>query len=108
MKKDILIKTIGKLNLKEKKELKLLMRESEISRVRTRAHAVLLSSNDYSIDEISKIYEVDRDTVSSWLQRWEKHSFYGLYDEEKPGRPPKIFSEIKKKLKFSSKRTLVP
>jgi len=90
------MKTIGKLTLKEKKELKLLMKESDISRVRTRAHAIILSSNGYSIEEISKIYEADRDSVSSWLQRWEHLSFNGLYDEAKSGRPPEVFQDIKK------------
>jgi transposase len=94
------MRTIDILTVKEKKELQLLMKESDIARVRTRAHALILSSNGYSIEEISKIYEVDRDTVSSWLSRWEQLSFNGLYDEEKPGRPPEIFSDIKKKLKI--------
>lgn len=101
------MKTISRLTREEKKELKLLMRESDIARIRTRAHAIILSSNGYSIEEISKIYEVDRDTVSSWLNRWEKQSFNGLYDAEKSGRPPEVFSDIKKKLRLSSKRNLV-
>ena len=72
------------------------MKESDIARIWTRSHAVILSSNGYSIEEISKIYEVDRDTISSWLKRWEEQSFNGLYDEEKSGRPPEVFSDIKK------------
>ena len=71
------------------------MKESDIARIWTRSHAVILSSNGYSIEEISKIYEVDRDTISSWLKRWEEQSFNGLYDEEKSGRPPEVFSDIK-------------
>ena len=90
------MKCLGELKEKEKKELKLLMKESDISRVRIRAHAVILSSNGYSIEEISNIYEVDRDSVSSWLKRWENYSFNGLYDNDRPGRPPEVFSDIKK------------
>ena len=71
------MKCLGELKEKEKKELKLLMKESDISRVRIRAHAIILSSNGYSIQEISNIYEVDRDSVSSWLKRWENYSFNG-------------------------------
>ncbi len=96
LKKDIFMKCIDALKAHEKKELKLLMKESDISRVRIRAHAIILSSNGYSIEEISKIYENDRDAVSSWLQRWEEKSFSGLYDNEKSGRPPTIFPNIKK------------
>ncbi len=90
------MKCIDALKVGEKKELKHLMKESGINRVRIRAHAILLSSNGYSIEEISKIYESDRDAVSSWLQRWEQKSFSGLYDDGKSGRPPEIFSDIKK------------
>lgn len=90
------MKYIESLTANEKKELKLLMRESDISRVRIRAHVIILSFNKYSIEEISKIYEVDRDTISSWLTRWKEKSFSGLYDEEKSGRPPVICEDIKK------------
>jgi len=38
-------------------------------RARTRAHSVLLSSRRMTIKEIVKIYQVDRDTVSSWIKK---------------------------------------
>lgn len=91
------MKTIDALSKHDKSELKLIMKESDIPRVRMRSHAVILSSNGYSIEEISKIYEIDRDTVSSWLKRWEERSFNGLYDEKKTGRPPEVYQDIKKK-----------
>lgn len=56
-------------------------------RVRNRSHAILLSYEQYSIAEIAKICRVDRDTVSSWIDKWNAFKFEGLEDEEKPGRP---------------------
>lgn len=67
--------------------LRLLMHSSENARVRQRAHAILLSSKRYPIDQIADIFEVDRDTVSRWLDNWEARRFEGLSDGPRPGRP---------------------
>ena len=47
--------------------------------------------------QISKFYDVDRDSVSSWFNRWEKDGVEGLSDLPKEGRPPLLFKDIKKK-----------
>jgi transposase len=57
-----------------------------------RAHSILLSARGYAIEEIADIYKVHRDTVSSWLDRWEQSGFDGLPDKSRSGRPP-ILSE---------------
>jgi hypothetical protein len=57
-------------------------------RLRNRSHAILLSFEKFPIAEIAKICRVDRDTVSGWLDSWNKFGFKGLEDEEKTGRPP--------------------
>jgi transposase len=57
-------------------------------RIRNRSHAILLSWEQFSIDEIAKICRVDRDTVSLWIDNWNALKFDGLKDDEKPGRPP--------------------
>ena len=41
-------------------------------RVRTRVHAIILSAKDYEINEIADIFLVKRDTVSSWIDNWQK------------------------------------
>ncbi len=56
-------------------------------RLRNRSHAILLSFEKYPIAEIAKICRVDRDTVSGWIDNWNKFGFRGLEDEEKTGRP---------------------
>jgi len=64
-----------------------------------RAHAIILSSKGYSLDELSDIFDVDRDTISIWLTRWEENGITGLYDEQRPGRPPIASPEERSKVK---------
>ena len=40
-------------------------------RARARAHSLLLSAQGMTIKDITKIYQVDRDTVSTWIRKWE-------------------------------------
>jgi len=81
------MKFISPLNDETQSQLRLLMRESPNARVRHRAHAVLLSAKRYSIEEIADIFEVDRDTVSRWLDNWNERGLEGLSDEPRSGRP---------------------
>lgn len=55
-----------------------------------RAHAILLSSRQYSIDQIASIYQVDRERVSQWFEWWTAEEFDGLDDDERGGRQPKL------------------
>ncbi len=61
---------------------------SDNFRVRNRSHAILLSSERFSIDEIARICRVDRDTVSLWIANWNNCGFAALADGEKSGRLP--------------------
>ncbi len=65
------------------------------SRARMRAHSILLSSRRITIKEIVKIYQVDRDTVASWIKKWEQHGVESLYDKPRCGRPSKLTLEEK-------------
>jgi transposase len=77
-------------NLSDTDHTKLLecYQSSEKFRVRNRAHAILLSSQRYSIDEIASICGVHRTAVSRWLDRFEELGVAGLADLPKEGRPP--------------------
>jgi transposase len=55
-----------------------------------RAHSILLSSRRITIKEIVKLYQVDRDTVASWIQKWEQHGVESLYDKPRCGRPSQV------------------
>lgn len=81
------MKFISPLNDETQSQLRLLMRQSPNARVRHRAHAVLLSAKRYPIEEIADIFEVDRDTVSRWLDNWNERGLEGLSDEPRSGRP---------------------
>ncbi|HIE01211.1 MAG TPA: helix-turn-helix domain-containing protein [Thiotrichaceae bacterium] len=39
--------------------------------MRQRAHAIILSSKQFSIDEIVSIFGVGRNVVSYWITKWE-------------------------------------
>lgn len=49
--------------------------------LRRRAHAILLSNQGHTINQISQILEVRRDAVSRWLKQWEASGLDGLIDK---------------------------
>jgi len=59
---------------------------------RQRAQAVLLSHKGYTIQQLQDIFDVDRDTISHWLSRFEQSGLDGLQNLSRPGRPP-IYTE---------------
>lgn len=81
---------IKSLSQAQQRSLNQLMRNHPSYRTRTRAHAVLLSARRYAIDQIADIFAVDRETVTSWLVRWEESETAGLDDDPKSGRPPTL------------------
>jgi transposase len=60
------------------------------ARQRQRAHAVLLSAKGYGLDQLADILRSDRDTISGWLDQWQKRGLEGLADAPKSGRRRKI------------------
>ena len=66
------VKFIKKLSQEEYKNLKNSYKKNSNHRIRERAKAIILSSRDFSINEIANIFEVDRDSVSSWIKKWEE------------------------------------
>ena len=87
------MKYIAHLTEAERITLEELMKKHPQARVRTRAHAILLSDRRYKLNLIADIYQVDRDTVSSWLAAWENLGLMGLYDDPRSGRPSKLTPE---------------
>ncbi len=80
-------KFVKQLSETQRAELQQVMKTGN-EQTRRRAHAVLLSAREFSVDEIADIYEVDRDTVSSWLARWENNGAAKLPDQAGRGRKP--------------------
>jgi transposase len=59
-------------------------------RARMRAHSLLLSHQGVSIPPIARIYQVDRRSVSTWIDRWQTRGLGGLYDQPGAGRRPML------------------
>jgi len=74
----------------QKQTLLEMYRNHQKSRMRERAHMVLLSSQKRSIKEICSIVFRSENTVITWLNAYESMGFLGLYDEDIPGRPPRL------------------
>ena len=62
-------------------------------RARARAHSLLLSGQRMTINAIATIYHVDRDTVATWITKWEQRHTGSLHDQPRSDRPPKLTSE---------------
>lgn len=85
---------VPSLTAEDQEKLETAFRTSVSHSARVRAHAILLSDRHYSIDEIAKIFNVNRNTVIEWFDRWEEdHSV-----EDIPGRGRKpILTEKEQK-----------
>ena len=62
-------------------------------RARMRAHSLLLSHQGCSIPHIAQVYQVDRRSVSTWIDRWQTMGLGGLYDQPGSGRRPLLNDE---------------
>ncbi len=71
----------------EERKLSYLIRNSPKFRIRQRAHAILLYSKNYDIDNLAGIFDVHRDTINRWLVMWDQKGVLGLYDIPRSGRP---------------------
>jgi transposase len=67
-------------------------------RARMRAHSLLLSHQGYAIPRIAQVYQVDRRSVSTWLDRWQTQGLGGLYDQPRSGRLPLLNTEEQAKV----------
>ena len=67
-------------------------------RARVRAPSLLLSHQGVSIPAIARMYQVDRRSVSAWIDRWHTRGFVGLYDQPGAGRRPTLSAEEQHKV----------
>ena len=83
-------KFVLKLNQDQIQQLKPLWQTGSSTRIRQRALGVWLSSKGYSIDEITDILEVHRNSVSSWSHAWERAGIRELFDQPRSGAPSQL------------------
>jgi len=86
----MIVRYVRLLTESQRHTLAEIMKHEAIPRARVRAHGILLSSQGMKIKEIAKIYQVDRDTVATWIKKWEQHGVASLYDKPRSGRPRKL------------------
>jgi transposase len=67
-------------------------------RTRMRAHSLLLSHQGFAIPRIAQMYQVDRRSVSSWIDRWQTQGLVGLYDRPGAGRRPTLSADEQHKV----------
>src|SRR5437879_3555489 len=81
------VRYVCPLTEQQRELLERTMKNDASHRARMRAHGLLLSSEGITIKAIAKIYHVDRDTVSTWIKKWEQHGDKSLHDQPRSGRP---------------------
>ena len=62
--------------------------------LRRRAHAILLSDQGHTINQISEILQVRRDAVSRWFKQWEVSGLDGLI-HSRPSVTKRTFAKRK-------------
>ena len=85
-----IVRYVNPLTEEQQRVLQDIMAHDVTSRARRRAHSLVLSSQGFPIKDIAKIYQVDRDTVATWIKKWEKDAMGSLYDKPRSGRPSKL------------------
>lgn len=78
------------LTEKDKQQLIEGFRNGTSHRYRIRCQSILLSAEGYRIDQLATMFQVDRDTVSRWFDKWEAEGLAGLQDQPRSGRPAKL------------------
>jgi len=89
----MIVRYVRLLTESQRHTLAEIMKHDATPRARVRAHGILLSAQGMKIKEIAKIYQVDRDTVATWIKKWEQHGVASLSDKPRSGRPPKLTPE---------------
>jgi transposase len=84
---------IKKLTEKEIESLSELVKNSKNNyQEKIRANCILLSNKDYSISELSDIFNSKNRSIYNWFNSWEEEGINGLYDKKGRGRK-KIYSK---------------
>src|SRR5256885_13563815 len=81
----MIVRYVRPLTENQRHTLAEIMKHDAIPRARVRAHGILLSAQGMRIKEIAKIYQVDRDTVATWIKKWEQRGIASLYDKPRSG-----------------------
>lgn len=76
--------------LAQQERLRHLTRTDPDPRVRRRAHALLLLTQDHSVVAVARLFATAPHRVRAWRSRFLAGGRQGLVDEPRTGRPPKL------------------
>lgn len=75
-----------KLSKEKRSELEYGRKNGKKAPFRQRCHYILLSDQGKSVSEIAEIYQVGRQTITSWFDRYEANGITGLETKKGSGR----------------------
>ena len=82
---------VAQLTTEELETLETTFKAHSSHSARIRAHAILLSNRQFSIDQIAEIFNVHRNTVVEWFDRWQEDR--SVEDVSGRGRKSKLNEE---------------
>jgi len=91
-------KFVNSLSEADRQFLERTWRQHSTYTVRCRAHAVLLSSQGFSVTQLQRIFDISKPTALAWIDRWEQRGREGLEDEPRPGGPPALSEEEQREI----------
>ena len=77
-----------KLTQQEREDLKRGFKSGKKAIFRQRCHFILLSDQGYDIPQIVSLYEVSRQAVARWFDRYEQLGMEGLHTQKGQGEKP--------------------
>lgn len=81
-------KFVDQLSSEDRQWLVTTWKSHRLHAVRSRAHAVLLSNQGWTIKALSQTFLIDEETARAWIDRWLQRGRSGLEDDPRPGAPP--------------------
>jgi len=76
------------LTAEERKWLEQGRKSGKKATFRQRCHYILLSDQDMTMQQIADIYQVGRQSIANWFNRYEAEGISGLHTGKGKGRPP--------------------
>ena len=92
------MKFVRALTETETQALRQLHKTGPTHRERQRAHALLLSAKGYTLEQLADIFDLDRDTLSQWIDVFHAQGITALGDAPKSGRPRKLDAPMREML----------
>jgi transposase len=89
----MIVRYVRLLTASQRHPLAEIMQHAALPRARVRAHGIVRSAQGRKIKEIAKRYQVDSDTVATWIKQGEQHGVLSLYAKPRRGRPRKLTPE---------------